>query len=195
MGKGLKIIFATQNQNKLKEVAALLPNINLMSLNDLECFETLSETGQTLRENAFIKAKHIWEKYKIPCFADDTGLQVRALNGEPGVYSARYAGIEKDAKKNKYLLLKNLNNHNDRAAYFKTVIALFFNDQPYYFEGICEGEITLESIGNQGFGYDSIFKPKGYNVSFAQMDLQSKGIISHRGKAIRKLVDFLKDNV
>ena len=194
MGKRRKIIFASHNRDKLREIKILLPEMEIIGLDDLGYQREIPETGNTLRENALIKAKHIWEIYKLPCFADDTGLEVAALGGAPGVHSARYAGDEKNTQKNINLLLDNLKpykNSKERAAHFKTVV-VFFDQKAYYFEGICEGEILLKPLGNGGFGYDPIFKPSGYEVSFGQMDLEEKNTISHRAKAVKKLVAFLK---
>ncbi|NJB83880.1 non-canonical purine NTP diphosphatase [Wenyingzhuangia aestuarii] len=188
----MKIVFATHNPNKLKEVAALLPNIDLLSLTDIGCTEEIPETADTLEGNAQIKANHVTEKYGYPCFADDTGLLVTALNGEPGVYSARYAGEDGNAEKNMDLLLTNLKGKSDRSAYFKTIICLNLNNQQHLFEGVCDGEILKERQGLEGFGYDPIFKPKGFDSSFAEMSLAAKGKISHRGLAVQKLIEFLQ---
>ena len=141
--------------------------------------------------NAKIKADYVTEKYGLPCFADDTGLLVDALNGAPGVYSARYAGEHGNAEKNMSLLLENLKDKNSRTAHFKTVICLSLNDEQFLFEGVCNGEILESRQGNEGFGYDPIFKPEGYEFSFAEMSLEEKGKISHRGLAVQKLIEFL----
>lgn len=194
MGTQRKIIFASHNANKLKEIRELLPNFEVIGLHDLGFKKEIAETGKTLQENAFIKAKYIWDTYKLPCFADDTGLEVAALNGAPGVYSARYGGVEKDAQKNMNLLLKNLEPYKkpaERTAHFKTNI-VFFDEKANYFEGICKGEILLKASGNKGFGYDPIFKPLDYEKSFAEMDLKTKNKCSHRAKAIQKFLVFLK---
>ncbi len=188
----MKIVFATHNKNKLKEVAALLPNIELLSLTDIGCTEEIPETADTLEGNAKIKANYVTQKYGYPCFADDTGLIVNTLNGAPGVYSARYAGADSNADKNMDLLLKNLKNKPDRKAYFKTIICLNLNNEQHLFEGICNGEILKERQGLDGFGYDPIFKPKGFDISFSEMSLNQKGKISHRGLAVQKLIGFLK---
>lgn len=188
----MEIVFATHNKNKLKEVAALLPNIKLLSLDDIGCTEDIPETAETLEGNAKIKANYVTEKYGYSCFADDTGLLVKVLNGAPGVYSARYAGEDGDADKNMDLLLKNLNNKTEREAYFKTIICLNLNKEQYLFEGVCNGEILEKRQGEQGFGYDPIFKPQNYNTSFAEMSLEEKGKISHRGLAVKKLITFLQ---
>ncbi|ANW95538.1 non-canonical purine NTP pyrophosphatase [Wenyingzhuangia fucanilytica] len=189
----MKIVFATHNNNKLKEVAALLPNIELLSLTDIGCTEEIPETADTLEGNAKIKANHVTEKYGYPCFADDTGLLVDALNGEPGVYSARYAGEHGNAEKNMDLLLKNLEGTSNRKACFKTIICLNLNNQQHLFEGICNGNILEKRQGDEGFGYDPIFTPNGYQLSFAEMSLDEKGKISHRGLAVQKLIAFLQN--
>ncbi|WP_010182209.1 non-canonical purine NTP diphosphatase [Aquimarina agarilytica] len=190
----MKIVFATNNQNKVREVQALLPDtIELLSLKDLKCFEDIPETSATIEGNAIQKAQYVYDNYGYSCFADDTGLEVEALNGEPGIYSARYAGPEKDAEKNMQKLLSNLATKNNRNAHFKTVIALVgFSPELLTFEGICKGEITTEKLGDQGFGYDPIFMPKGYQTTFAQMPLAEKNKIGHRGKAVQKLISFFK---
>jgi len=188
----MKIVFATHNANKLKEVAALLPNIDLLSLTDIGCTEDIPETADTLEGNAMIKANYVTEKYGFPCFADDTGLLVNSLQGAPGVYSARYAGEDANTENNMSLLLKNLTDKQDRSAYFKTVICLNLNDSQELFEGVCKGEILKEKQGLKGFGYDPIFKPEGFDISFAEMSLEAKGKISHRGLAVQKLIGFLQ---
>ncbi len=189
----MKIVFATNNQNKVKEVQALLPNsIQLLSLKDIECFEDIPETSATIEGNAIQKAQYVYDNYGYTCFADDTGLEVEALNGEPGIYSARYAGPEKDAENNMHKLLTNLMTKSNRKAHFKTVISLVgFSPKLITFEGICKGEITTEKLGNKGFGYDPIFKPEGYETTFAQMPLIEKNNIGHRGIAVKKLITFL----
>jgi len=189
----MKLVFATNNLNKLKEVQSLMPrHINLLSLADIGCHEDLPETQDTIKGNAVQKATYIKTRYGYDCFADDTGLEVEALNGAPGVYSARYAGEQCNANDNMYKLLKALENQNDRTARFKTVIALFLNNEQKIFTGICEGEITKSKHGDNGFGYDPIFRPLGYNQTFAEMDLELKNNISHRGKAVMQLIEFLK---
>ena len=188
----MEIVFATNNQNKLEEVQSLLPKgIKLLRLSDIGCYEEIPETQPTIEGNAQQKAFYIKEKYGYNCFADDTGLEVTALNGAPGVYSARYAGPEKNNENNINKLLKQLINHNDRSAQFKTVIGLYLNGTYHEFTGICEGTITLQRFGSKGFGYDSVFIAKGYNQTFAQMDSIQKNKISHRGKAINLLLQFL----
>lgn len=190
----MKIVFATHNHNKLKEVAALLPSVELISLDAIECFEDIPETAKTLHGNAQIKADYITQKYGYNCFADDTGLEVAALNGAPGVYSARYAGEECDSQKNMEKLLDNMSHKTERSAQFQTVICLNINGQQFFFEGICKGEILNAPTGEQGFGYDPIFKPEGFDQSFAEMSMDEKSTISHRGRAIQKLITFLNEN-
>jgi len=187
----MKIVFATHNQNKLKEVAAMLPHIELLSLTDINCHEEIAETADTLEGNAKIKADYITQQYGLPCFADDTGLLVNALDGEPGVYSARYAGEHGNAEKNMTLLLNNLKNKTDRSAKFVTVICLNINNEQFLFNGICTGEILEHKQGTEGFGYDPVFKPDHFNKTFAEMSLAEKGKISHRGLAVEKLISFL----
>lgn len=190
----MKIVFATHNLNKLKEVEQLLPKtIELLSLADIECTEEILETAITLEGNAKLKADYISKTYGCNCFADDTGLEVTALNGAPGVYSARYSGASSNAEANMQKLLTKLNGSTDRNAQFKTVIALNLNGKQYIFDGICKGEILHAKEGEKGFGYDPIFKPFGYDSSFAGMNMKEKGAISHRGRAVAKLVKFLVD--
>lgn len=191
----MKLVFATHNDHKLKEVQQLLPkNIQLLSLKDIDCFDEIPETGDTLEENAKIKADHITQTYGLNCFSDDTGLLVDALNGAPGVYSARYAGEQKDASDNMQKLLNELNGKNNRKAHFKTVVHLNLNGEVKAFEGTVEGVITDKEQGKGGFGYDPIFKPNGFDKTFGELPSDVKNSISHRGRAIRKLVEFLKKN-
>lgn len=190
----MKLVFATHNLNKLKEVQALVPKaITLLSLTDIGCTEDIIEDAPTIEGNAILKAKYIKATYGYDCFADDTGLEVHALDGEPGVYSARYAGPQKDASDNMNKLLIKLAVQQDRSAHFKTVIAFAKADNMHTFTGICEGEITKERQGDGGFGYDPIFKPSGYDATFAQMALELKGKISHRGIAIASFLAHLKE--
>ena len=176
------------------EVQQLLPStIEIISLESIGCFEEIPETADTIEENAIMKANYITKKYGYNCFADDTGLEVEALNGEPGVFSARYAGEQRNADDNMYKLLEALTNKTNRNARFKTVIALNLNGKQHLFTGIVRGEITLEKTGNQGFGYDPIFQPEGFRETFAQLSLKEKGEISHRGKAMEQLIAFLKN--
>ena len=189
----MKIVFATNNQNKVKEVQALLPNsIELMSLKDIECFEDIPETQETIKGNALQKANYVYDNYGFTCFADDTGLEVNALNGAPGIYSARYAGSDKNSENNIEKLLTELIHKKDRSARFKTVIALVGINEPKTFEGICKGEITTKKEGEKGFGYDPVFKPNGHTSTFSQMPLSTKNTIGHRGKAVQQLITFLK---
>ena len=189
----IKLVFATNNANKLAEVKAMLTNFEIVSLNDIGCFEDIPETAETLEGNAILKADYITKKYGLNCFADDTGLEVEALNMEPGVYSARYAGKERSSEANMQKLLSELENKESRSAQFRTAVALNLNGKQYVFEGICKGEILKEKTGTAGFGYDPIFKPENYDQSFAEMSMEAKGKISHRGLAVQKLVDFLKN--
>lgn len=190
----MKLVFATNNKNKILEVQQMLPStIEIISLESIGCFEEIPETAATIEENAIMKANYVTEKYGYDCFADDTGLEVEALNGEPGVFSARYAGEQRNSDDNMNKLLDALSNETNRNAQFKTVIALNLNSKNHLFTGIAKGEITLEKTGNQGFGYDPIFKPKGFEVTFAQLSLEEKGTISHRGKATEQLIAFLKN--
>ena len=189
----MQIVFATNNINKIKEVQALLPkSIQIISLESIGCLEDIPETANTIEGNAIQKANYITQKYGYDCFADDTGLEVEALNGEPGVYSARYAGAQRNADDNMNLLLEKLQSQSNRKAQFKTVITLNLNGKQHLFTGIVTGKITLEKIGNQGFGYDPIFQPAGFSETFAQLSLAQKGQISHRGKATQALIAFLE---
>ena len=188
----MKLVFATNNLHKLKEVQEMLSNsIEVLSLKDIGCFEDIEETESTLEGNAKLKADYITKKYGFDCFADDTGLEVETLDGEPGVYSARYAGAKCNTKDNIEKLLRKLENKKNRNARFKTVIALIVENKIHTFEGIVEGEILKNPIGKNGFGYDSIFSPSGYNKSFAELTLNEKNLISHRSLAIKKLINFI----
>ena len=188
----MQLVFATNNLNKLKEVQSLMPShITLLSLKDIGCEEDIPETQITIEGNAIQKAEYLKEHYGYDCFADDTGLEVEALNGEPGVYSARYAGEQRNADDNMNKLLANLKNKENRNAQFKTVIALHLNGKLYTFTGVCKGEITESKHGDKGFGYDPIFKADGYEQTFAEISLDEKNKIGHRGKAVRQLIDFL----
>ncbi|OIQ22878.1 non-canonical purine NTP diphosphatase [Lacinutrix sp. MedPE-SW] len=187
----MQIVFATNNLNKIKEVQSIIPNhIKLLSLKDIGCFEDVPETQNTITGNAIQKAKYVREHYGYDCFADDTGLEVESLNNEPGVFSARYAGPQRDANDNMDLLLNNLIEKPNRNAQFKTVIALHLNGNLETFTGICKGKITQDKQGTQGFGYDPIFMPNGYTETFAEMDLTLKNKIGHRGKAVTKLIEY-----
>ncbi|MCD6018683.1 MAG: Nucleoside-triphosphatase rdgB [Bacteroidetes bacterium] len=188
----MKLIFSTHNQNKLKEVRSLIPaNIQLMSLDELNFKNEIEETETTIEGNALLKARTIYKHTGINCFSDDSGLLVDDLNGAPGVYSARFAGEQKNDQDNIDKLLNELRNSKNRAAHFKTVMALVLEGKEYVFEGIIHGKITTEKQGSNGFGYDPVFMPEGYNQTFAQMDPETKNSISHRGIALKKLVDFL----
>jgi XTP/dITP diphosphohydrolase len=189
----MKIIFASQNHNKLNEIQSQLANYTVVGLDPLLFPEELQETGTTLDANARQKAQQVWDKTQESCFADDTGLEVDALNDAPGVYSARYAGAQKNAEDNMNLLLLNLSNKINRKARFRTCISLCLDGVFYEFEGVCEGEITLQKLGEKGFGYDPIFLPNDSNRTFAEMSLAEKARVSHRGIAIAELVNFLKN--
>lgn len=189
----MQLVFASNNKNKILEIQSMLPeSIQIISLEDIGCFEEIPETANTIEGNAVLKANYVTQNYGYNCFADDTGLEVEALNGEPGVYSARYAGEHKNDYDNMNKLLSNLEEKPNRKAQFKTVICLNIDGNQHLFTGIASGEIIKEKIGNQGFGYDPIFQPEGYQHTFAQISLEEKAIISHRGKATRLLIDFLK---
>ena len=189
----MELIFATHNQNKVEEIKAILPPvIEIKSLRDINFKNEISETSETLQGNALIKARTIFNQFKRNCFADDTGLEVEVLNGDPGVLSARYAGNQNIAIDNIKKLLRKLKNHDNRKAQFRTVIALIYDRNEYFFEGIIKGKIIREAKGNNGFGYDPIFQPENYILSFAQLDKEEKNKISHRAKAFRKLINFLK---
>lgn len=192
----MKIIFATHNDNKTKEVRALLPSFEVLSLGDLGYKQDIPEIGITLQENAGIKSKTIFDEFKLPVIADDTGLEVKALNGAPGVYSARYAGEPANSEKNMQKLLQNLEGVEQRNAAFITVISYIPKDGvELLFEGTVEGEILKEKRGEKGFGYDPIFKPKDYELSFAEMSTKEKNKISHRARALRAFVDFIQKGV
>lgn len=188
----MKLVFATHNPNKLKEVQQLVPNqIELINLETIGCTTDIPETADTLEGNAKLKADFITNNYQLSCFADDTGLLVNSLKGEPGVYSARYAGTQADSNANMDKLLTNLSSKKDRSAYFQTVIALNLNGKTYIFEGKIEGVITASKRGENGFGYDPIFQPNGYKETFAELPLTIKNKISHRALAFKKLITYL----
>lgn len=188
----MQLVFASNNQNKIKEIQSILNgSIQLLSLEDIGCHEDIPETAETIEGNAILKANYVTEKYGYDCFADDTGLEVIALNGEPGVYSARYAGEQRDAHDNMNKLLHALADKSDRSAQFKTVIALNLKEKQYLFTGIAKGKITLNKTGNHGFGYDPIFQPENYKETFAELSSEIKNKISHRAKATQQLIDFL----
>ena len=186
-----KIVFATGNHNKLEEVKAAIDCFEIVGLREIKINEEIPETGTTLKENALQKAKYVHEKTGLNCFSDDTGLEIEALNNRPGVYSAVYAGANCIAENNMQKVLKELSGIHNRKAQFKTVVALILNDKEYFFEGEVKGEILKEKKGSDGFGYDPIFKPNGYDETFAQMSIELKNKISHRGLAVKKLVAFL----
>jgi len=188
----MKLVFATNNANKLSEIRSLVTTgIEILSLKDINCNEQLPETNPTLQENALQKAKYVFDNYGFNCFADDTGLEIDALGGAPGVYSARYAGEDCRAEDNIKKVLEKLKDESERTAKFRTVIALIIDGEATFFEGECEGKITKTKSGVEGFGYDPIFTSNGYEITFAEMSKVEKGAISHRGKAVEKLVSFL----
>ena len=191
----MKLVFATNNQNKLKEFQEMLPSsIQLLSLKDINCFDEIDETETTLEGNAQLKADYITNNFGYNCFADDTGLEVESLEGKPGVYSARFAGEPSNSENNMQKLLSELNSVNNRKAQFRTAVALNLNNENYLFEGICKGEILHQKKGEKGFGYDPIFIPDNYTKSFAELPLEIKQKIGHRGKAIRSLITYLKSH-
>lgn len=188
----MQLCFASHNLNKVNELKALVgSNIEILSLDDLGVKEEIPETGKTLEENALQKAKFVVDTFSVDCFADDTGLEVKALGGAPGVYSARYAGEPANSERNMAKLLDALSGINQREAKFRTVIALIQKNEVFSFEGVVEGEIAKNLSGVQGFGYDPLFIPKGFNRTFAEMSLEEKNKISHRGRAVEKLIEFL----
>ena len=192
--KEMKIVFATNNPNKLKEIQSLVPKeIEIISLNEIGCNEDIPETGDTLEANAFQKAHYIKDNFNYDCFADDTGLEIDELNGDPGVYSARYAGPERNANANMNKVLNELKGKKNRKAQFRTAIALILKGEEHLFEGKVEGYISKDKQGNEGFGYDPIFIPENNIRSFAQMSMQEKGAISHRGRVVKKLVAYLNN--
>ena len=192
----MELIFATHNQNKVEEISAILPSIvEVKSLNDLNFTDQIPETSNTLRGNALIKVRTIFNKFQKDCFADDTGLEVEILNGAPGVHSARFAGKNKKDEDNIDKLLKELENHHNTNAQFRTIIALIYKHEEFIFEGIIKGKIIKEIKGDNGFGYDSIFQPEHHFLTFAQISTREKNKISHRAIALRKLIDFLKGKI
>ena len=186
-----KIVFATGNPNKLKEIKSAIKSFEIIGLKDLGITEEIPETGDTLKKNALQKAKYVYDKTGLDCFSDDTGLEIDALNNRPGVYSAMYAGPDCNAENNMRKVLKELEGKTNRNAQFKTVIALILQGKEYFFEGLVSGEILKEKTGKDGFGYDPIFRPIGYKESFAEISISQKNEISHRGLAVKKLVNFL----
>lgn len=190
----MKLVFASNNTHKIAEISAMLPkSIELVGLQDIGCNVDIPETAETIEGNAQLKADYVTQHYGLPCFADDTGLEVEALNGAPGVHSARYAGEQKNAMDNMNKLLFELDNKASRKAQFKTVIALNLNGETHQFTGIVSGEIIREKRGTQGFGYDPVFVPTGQSQTFAEMDASEKAALSHRGKAVQQLITFLSD--
>jgi XTP/dITP diphosphohydrolase len=188
-----KIVFATGNPNKLKEIKSAINNFEIIGLKDLGITEEIPETGDTLKKNALQKAKYVYNKTGLDCFSDDTGLEIEALNCRPGVYSAMYAGPDCSAENNIRKVLQELEESTNRKAQFKTVIALILNGKEYFFKGVVNGVILKERSGKGGFGYDPIFRPIGYEESFAKMTIDQKNEISHRGLAVKKLITFLAD--
>ena len=187
-----QLVFATNNRHKLEEVAAKIGNqFKLLSLGDIGCRDEVEETGLTFTDNASLKSRFIYQKYNMNCFADDSGLEVDALNGEPGVFSARYGGIHGDHEANIDKLLRNLGDNLERGARFRTVISLILDGREHFFEGVVDGAIRRERAGTGGFGYDPIFQPDGFDITFAEMSLEEKNRISHRARAVEKLVAFL----
>jgi len=188
----MQLVFASNNLNKIKEIQSILNgSIQLLSLEDIGCHEEIPETADTIEGNAILKANYVTEKYGYDCFADDTGLEVTALNGAPGVYSARYAGEQRNSDDNMNKLLEALANKENRSAQFKTVIALNLKGNQHLFTGLAKGNIVLEKTGNHGFGYDPIFQPENYDETFAELPSDIKNKISHRAKATQQLIDFL----
>ena len=189
----MKLVFASNNINKIKEIQQLVPDtIQIVSLQDIGCFEDIPETADTIEGNAILKANYVTEKYGLNCFADDSGLEVEILNGEPGVHSARYAGETKNDEANMDQLLLNLKDKENRKANFKTVICLNLNGTQHLFTGIINGKIIEEKIGNNGFGYDPVFIADGYTKTFAELTMEEKSSVSHRGIAVKQLVEFLR---
>jgi XTP/dITP diphosphohydrolase len=191
----MEIIFASSNQNKAKEIQAALPaEFKVKTLLDLDFFDDIPETADNLAGNALLKAQFVSEKWKLPCFSDDSGLEIEALNNEPGVYSARYAGPQRNDDENMNLVLEKLQIETNRKAYFKTVIALIIDGKTLLFEGKVEGIIRQDKIGNHGFGYDPIFEPEGLGKTFAEMDIDEKSKYSHRKRAVDQMVSYLSTN-
>lgn len=187
-----ELVFATNNAHKTEEVAKILaPNYKVLNLKDINCLVDIPETGSSFAENATLKSTYVFENFGLDCFADDSGLEVDALNNEPGIYSARYSGLKDDAT-NLQFLLKNLTGETNRKARFKTVISLLKDGKNHLFEGVIEGTIRTSPTGTNGFGYDPIFQPNGYNITFAEMNMEEKNKISHRALAMQKLIEFLK---
>ena len=191
----MKLLFATSNQNKAREIQNLLPkDFQIITLNDIDLKEDIPETAPTIEGNAIQKTEYIINNFGIDCFADDTGLEIEALNGEPGVYSARYAGEAKDSDDNMNLVLEKLKNTSNRNARFKTVISLSINKEMHLFEGLVEGRIRASKVGTLGFGYDPIFEPENCGRTFAEMSMEEKNSMSHRGRAFEKMISYLKNS-
>lgn len=191
----MKLVFASNNTHKLQEIRDLMPFMQILSLKDIGCHEEIEETELTLEGNSKLKADYIKTNYGYDCFADDTGLEVEALNGAPGVFSARYAGKDASFEDNVRKLLHEMKGLENRCAAFRTVIVLNLGEEQFFFDGICRGEICEQKSGEKGFGYDPIFQPDGFQKTFAEMDLNEKGKISHRGIATQKLIEFLKEKL
>ena len=192
----MKLVFATNNKHKLQEVRDIVGDrVEVLSLADIDCHDDIPETADTLQGNALIKARHIYEKYGLDCFADDTGLEVEAIDGAPGVYSARYAGEECDSEANMSKLLENLTGKTNRNAQFRTVIALIINGEEMLFNGIVKGTIATEKKGDSGFGYDPVFQPDGYDKTFGELPAEVKNSISHRARAFASAVEFVEDEL
>ncbi|MBK8668967.1 MAG: RdgB/HAM1 family non-canonical purine NTP pyrophosphatase [Saprospiraceae bacterium] len=189
-----RLVFATSNAHKLSEIRGILPHFDIAGLQDIGISEDIEETGTTLEENALIKAKFLYEKTRMPSLSEDTGLEVFSLNGAPGVHTARYAGDEKDPEKNMEKLLAELEYKSNRQARFRTVISYVAQDETHFFEGIVNGSIALKKSGSKGFGYDPVFIPEGFDQSFADLDVFIKNKISHRARAVSKLIDFLSQS-
>jgi XTP/dITP diphosphohydrolase len=190
----MQLVFATNNRHKLDEVAAKVGDkIKLLTLNDIGCFDDIEETGTTFKANASIKSRYIYKQYNLNCFGDDSGLEIDALNGDPGVYSARYAGEHGNHAANIKKVLDNMQGETNRKARFRTVISLMWNGEEYFFDGTVEGNIRTELSGTDGFGYDPIFEPDGYAITFAEMSMEQKNSISHRAKAMEQLIAFLSN--
>lgn len=188
----MKLVFASNNKNKIAEIQQLVGDkFQILSLEDIGCNVDIPETADTIEGNAILKARYVYEKYGFSCFADDTGLEIDALHGEPGVYSARYAGLQRNSEDNMNLVLEKLRIEKNRVAQFKTIIALHLGQEQYVFEGIVKGQITLEKRGENGFGYDPIFQPEDNIKTFAEMTLEEKTSRSHRARAVVKLINFL----
>ncbi len=190
----MKLVFASNNKNKIAEIQQQVGSqFEIVSLEDIGCFVDIPETAETIEGNSILKANYVTENFGLPCFADDTGLEIEALNNEPGVYSARYAGEQKNAEDNMNLVLEKLASQTNRNARFKTIIALNIDGEQHLFEGVVKGEITIEKSGSMGFGYDPIFQPEGFLTTFSEMTMEQKSVISHRGIAVQNLINFLSN--